>query len=107
MIQKIMDKGHSFILVCKTTSYKALYKTVESYKQAKSVKTFTTTKMHNGKKQTLTYNWINGILLNGNSEDNMEVNWCELIITNSQGKQIYCFSFVIDLDITKKISKIL
>jgi hypothetical protein len=102
MIQKIIDKGHSFILVCKATSHKALYKTVEAYKQAKSVKTFTITRMHKGKKQTLTYNWINEILLNGNKKDNIEVNWCELIIVNSEGKRTNTFSFVTDLKITKK-----
>ena len=101
MIQKIIDKGHSFTLVCKATSHKVLYKTVESYKQTKSVKTFTTTRMHNGKKQTLTYNWINEILLNGNKEGNIEVNWCELIIVNSDAKQLHCFSFVTDLKITQ------
>ena len=101
MIQKILDKGHSFILVCKATSHKALYKTVEEYKQTKSVKQFTTTRIHNGKKQILTYNWINEILLNGNTKDNIEVNWCELRIVNSDGKQLHCFSFVTDLKITK------
>lgn len=102
MIQKILDKGHSFILVCKTKSHKVLYKTVESYKQTNSVKTLSITRMHNGKKQILTYNWINKILLNGNKEDNIEVNWCELIIINAQGKQLHCFSFVTDLEITNK-----
>jgi hypothetical protein len=101
MIQKIIDKGHSFILVCKESSHTVLYKTVEAYKQANSIKTFTTSKMHNGKKQILTYNWINRILLNGNKEDNIEVNWCELIITDLNGKQLHCFSFVTDLEITK------
>jgi len=102
MIQKILDKGHSFILVCKEKSHTVLYKTIESYKQAKSVQTYTISRTHNGKKQTLTYNWINKIYLNGNKEDNIEVNWCELIIVNSDGKQIHCFSFVTDLKITKE-----
>jgi len=102
MIEKILDKGHSFILVCKYKSHKALYKTVESYKQTMSVKTFTTSQIHNGKKQILTYNWINEILLNGNKEDNLEVNWCELIITDLEGKQLHCFSFVTNLEISQK-----
>ncbi|MEA2019407.1 MAG: transposase [Campylobacterota bacterium] len=102
MINKIIEKGHSFILVCKNTSHKILYKTIEAYKQTKSVKTFTITRMHNGKKQTLTYNWINKILLNGNKEDNIELNWCELIIENIDGKRVHCFSFVTDLEITNK-----
>jgi len=101
MINKIIEKGYSFILVCKNTSHKALYKIVENYKQTKAIKTFTISKMHNGKKQTLTYSWINEILLNGNKEDNIEINWCELVIINSVGKQTNCFSFVADIKITK------
>jgi hypothetical protein len=101
MIQKVVDKNHSFIFVSKEKSHKAMYKTVEAYKQAKSTKTFTTSQIHNGKKQILTYNWINKILLNGNKEDNMEVSWCELIIVNSDGKRTNTFSFVSDLKITK------
>jgi hypothetical protein len=99
MIQKIIDKGHSFILVCKNKSHIALYKTVEAYKQANSVKIFKTSQIHNGKKQILTYHWINNILLNGNKKDNIEVNWCELIITDLNGKKLHCFSFVTDLKI--------
>jgi hypothetical protein len=101
MIQKVVDKNHSFIFVSKEKSHKAMYKPVEAYKQAKSTKTFTTSQIHNGKKQILTYNWINKILLNGNKEDNIEVNWCELIITNLEGKQLHCFSFVTDININK------
>ena len=101
MIRKTLDKGNSFILVCKATSHKVLYKTIESYKQVGSVKTFTLSKMLNGRKQTWTYNWINQILLNGNKEDNIEVNWCELIVVNASGKRLHCFSFVTDLRITR------
>jgi len=28
------------------------------------------------------------------------MNWCELIITNLEGKKLHCFSFVTDLKIT-------
>jgi hypothetical protein len=61
MIQKILDKGHSFILVCKTKSHKALYKTVENYKQAKSVKTFTLSKIDYHHKQHIVDFFINSI----------------------------------------------
>lgn len=99
MIKKTIDKNHSFIFVSKEKSHKTMYKTIESYKQAKSTKTLITSKIHKGKKQILTYNWINKILLNGNKEDNIEVNWCELIITNLDGKKLHCFSFVSDIKI--------
>ena len=102
MIEKIVEKGHSFILVCKETSHKVLYKQIESFKLANSCKTFSISRMHNGEKQILTYNWINELLLNGNKEDNIEINWCELIITNFDGKKLHCFSFVTDLKINEK-----
>ena len=102
MIKKIVEKGHSFILVCKETSHKILYEQVETFKLANSHKIFTTTRMHNGKKQILTYNFINELLLTGSNTNNEEVNWCELVITNLEGEQLHCFSFVTDLKITDK-----
>jgi hypothetical protein len=100
MIKKIVEKGHSFILVCKETSHKILYEQVETFKLANSHKTFTTTRMHNGKKQILIYSFINELLLTASTTNNTEVNWCELVITNLDGKQLHCFSFVTDLKIT-------
>ena len=100
MISKIKEKGHSFILVCKETSHKILYEQIERFKSANSHKTVTIEKMHNGKKQFFTYNFINGLLLTGGNIDNAEVNWCELIITNLEGKKLHTFSFVTDLKIT-------
>ena len=100
MINKIREKGHSFILVCKETSHKILYKQIETFKLANSHKTLTMTRMHNGKKQFLVYNFINELLLTGSATDNAEVHWCELIITNLEGKKLHCFSFVTDLKIT-------
>ena len=66
-------------------------------KLANSHKTLTMTRMHNGKKQFLVYNFINELLLTGSDTDNAEVNWCELII---EGKRLHYFSFVTDLKIT-------
>jgi hypothetical protein len=100
MIKKIVEKSHSYILVCKETSHKILYKQVETFKLANSHKTLVKSRIHNGKKQILTYNFINGLLLTGSNVDNVEVNWCELVITDLNGKQLHCFSFVTNLKIT-------
>jgi hypothetical protein len=100
MINKILEKGYSFILVCKKTSHKILYEQIQTYKLAKSCKTLTISKIHNGKKQIWTYNFINELLLTGSNTDNVEVNWCELIITDLKGKQLHHFSFVTNLKIT-------
>ena len=101
MIQKVIEMGHSFIFVCKEESHKFLYSQIESFKSVGSCKTFQTSQIHNGKKQIITYNWINGLLLNSSTKENVEVNWCEMIITDLNGKQIHCFSFVTDLEINK------
>ena len=101
MINKIEQKGHSFIFVAKEKSHKVMYKTIENYKQTKAVQTYTTSIIKNGKKQIHTYNYINNILINGNKEDNTEVNWCELIITNLDGKKLHIFSYITDIKLTK------
>jgi len=62
MINKIREKGHSFILVCKETSHKILYKQIETFKLGNSHKMLTMTRMHNGKKQFLVYNFINELV---------------------------------------------
>ena len=100
MIKKIIEKAHSYILVCKETSHKILYKQIETFKLANAHKTVTITKVHNGKKQIWRYNFINGLLLTGSTTDNVEVNWCELVITNLEEEQLHCFSFVSNLEIT-------
>ena len=103
MIEKIISCGASFILVCKTTSHKSLYEQVETFKLANSHKTITKSIIHQGKKQVWIYSWINELLLNGNDKNNnIEVNWCELIITDNFGKQLHCFSFVSDMQITQE-----
>ena len=101
MIEKVIQKNHSFIFVAKEKSHKVLYKTIENYKQTNAVKTYTISVIKNGKKQIYTYNYINNILLNGNKEDNLEVNWCELIITNLDGKKLHTFSYVTDIKLTQ------
>jgi len=101
MIDKVMQKDHSFIFVAKEKSHKVLYKTIENYKQTNAVKIYTTSVIKNGKKQIHTYNYINNILLNGDKKDNLEVNWCELIITNLDGKKLHTFSYVTDIKLTK------
>ncbi len=101
MIKKILEKSHSFILVCKEKSHKVLYKSIEAYKRANSCNTFEISKIHNGKKQIWTYSWINNLLLNGNNTDNIEINWCELVIVNLEGRRLHCFSFVSNINISR------
>jgi len=100
MINKIIEKGYSYILVCKETSHSFLYEQIEMIKNSGHCNTYKSFKIHNGKKQFFTYSWENELAIN-NSKDSIDINWCELIITNLDGKKLHCFSFVTDIKITK------
>jgi len=52
--------------------------------------------------QTTTCNYINKVPIKG-GEDALDTNWCEIIITNENGKKIYHNCFVTDIEITDKI----
>jgi hypothetical protein len=101
MIKSIIEKGYSFILVCKQESHKFLYEQIELIKNSGHCHTVKLEKMVNGKKQIFTYYYENDIALN-NSKDSININWCELIITNLDGRKLYHNSFVTDIKITTK-----
>ena len=101
MIKSIIEKGYSFILVCKQESHKFLYEQIELIKNSGHCHTVKLEKMVYGKKQIFTYYYENNIALN-NSKDSININWCELIITNLDGRKLYHNSFVTDIKITAK-----
>ena len=58
--------------------------------------------MYNGKKQIVTYNFINDLSIknpNGKNKDPLTTNWCEIIITDLDGKKLYHNSFITNLPI--------
>ena len=52
------------------------------------------------KKTTYTYRFLNKVPLT-KKQSSIEVNWCEVTITNENGKRIYSNSFITDLTIDK------
>ncbi len=103
MIKKVLDKNHSYIFVAKPTSHKYLYEQVEMIKNLGTCDTKKFNKMINGKKQTFTYNYINTLAIKNPNGDTQhppqEVNWCEIIITNANGKKLYHNSFITDIEL--------
>lgn len=93
--ETVVNGGAHFLLVAKPSSHKTLYEWIEPLFETKYVTSFSL-KRRKGKKQFLdTYRFINQVPLR-DSEDALQVNWCELVTTNSQGKIVYRNSFITD-----------
>jgi len=103
MIKKVLEKQHSYIFVAKPTSHKYLYEQITMIKNLGTIDTKQISKMVNSKKQTFTYNYINNLSIknpNGDTQNPpIEVNWCEVTVTNAIGKKLYHNSFITDIDI--------
>jgi len=109
MIEATIAKDYSYMFICKEDSHIVLYEYVNTIKNLGNIDTVTTQekiKKGRGKKaittvQTTTYNYINKVPIKG-GEDALDTNWCEIIITNEDGKKIYHNCFVTDIEITDK-----
>jgi len=104
MIEKVLDKEYSYIFVAKKESHKYLYEQVAMIQNLETCDTKVLSKIHNGKKQNITYNYINDIYIknpNGKTKDPLKTNWCEIIITDTTGKKLYSNSFITNITITK------
>ena len=91
--QAALNEGLNFIFVCKPNSHKTLIEWIEGMDKNNAIITIEE-KWRKGKKTyTNTYRFINKVpLRDGN--DALEINWCELITTDSNGKVTYQNSYV-------------
>lgn len=93
-----LKQGFNFIFVCKPDSHKSLYKDyIESGIKIETVEI--TRRNSKGKKDTLSYRFINDVPLR-DGEDALKVNWCEISIVNDSGKITYRNSFITNHSIT-------
>ena len=100
-IKEVKDKGHNFIFVCKRNSHKGIYEYVDMIDNLNTIDTIQLTKRDkSNKKTTYTYRFLNKVPLT-KKQSSIEVNWCEVTITNENGKRIYSNSFITDLTIDK------
>ena len=97
--QKLKDKKLHFILVCKPDSHAALYETVD-FLAANQVLASYQKRLWNGKYgEIYTYRYANSLPLRGDQAA-IEVNWCELTITQEgTGQQIYKNAFITDFEV--------
>lgn len=96
-----MAEELNFILVCKPDSHKTLYEWVNSLENTGDIKTVQVKTRQGKKTRIYTYRFVNQVPLR-DGDDALEVNWCELVITNEKGKKTYKNSFITNHLITKK-----
>ena len=97
--EELLELGFHFILVCKQTSHKTLYKWVDLLESIGNLQVFTK-KVRTGQKTEFhTYRYANKLPIR-DTDDAVMVNWCELTIRNWDGKILYKNSFITDHKIT-------
>ena len=107
LCQLMRDEGLDFILVCKEDSHKTLYEYLDYLKE--DIRTVEKRQWVAKRNKRDTYRFLNGLPLR-DSEDALEVNWCELISTienehpegKNEDKVIYKNAFVTNFEITEK-----
>ncbi len=99
--EDLLELGFHFILVCKQTSHKTLYKWVDLLESIGDLHVFTK-KVQNGRKTEIhTYRYANKLPIR-DTDDALMVNWCELTIRDEAGKILYKNAFITDHTITAR-----
>ena len=97
--RRALRNNYHFIFVCKPDSHKHLYQWVELLEPGEDLHELKVRVKHKGKWENHTYRYANAVpLVDG--ERALEVNWCEVVITNKKGKRLYKNAFISDLKIT-------
>lgn len=97
----VLDKGLSFLFVCKPDSHKTLYEWVDELDRLKSVQTVVVKRRRGKKTEIDTYRFVNQVPLR-DGEDALMVNWCELKTTTPDGKVVYHNAFATNHEINKE-----
>jgi hypothetical protein len=93
--------GFHFIFVCKPESHKTLYDWVNLLQPAQDL-FILKRRVKNPRNQweTHTYRYANQVPL-AEGEDALKVNWCELTVTDAEGKVLYHNGFITDFKISE------
>jgi len=98
-IHQIKEDGFHFILTCKPDSHKTITTWVEELERLGKVNTLTK-QWRKGKKYFVdTYRFVNNLPLR-DGEDALEVNWCEIVTTDENGKVVFINAYITDHEIT-------
>jgi len=97
----MLDEELNFILTCKPDSHKTLYKWLKDLEAMKAIQTVVDRRWTGKAREIDTYRFVNQVPLR-DSDDALEVNWCELTTTLEDGTVIYKNAFATNYEITKE-----
>lgn len=93
--------GFHFIFTAKPDSHLALSRWIDQLEPGLDLRSLTLRVKIDGHWQTQVYRWANRVpLVEG--EDALQVNWCEVTITDTKGEGLYHNSFVTDWPLDEK-----
>ena len=96
----MLEQGLDFILTCKPDSHKTLYQWLDELEKMKAIETVVEKRWTGKRHEIDTYRFAIQVPLR-DSDDALNVNWCELTTTLSDGKVIYKNAFATNFNISK------
>jgi len=97
--RQVLLHGFHFLFTCKPTSHATLDQWVEGLEPGRDLHTLKRrVKGKSNRWERHHYRWANGVPLT-DSDEALKVNWCELTITDAQGKVCYRNAFITDWQI--------
>ena len=81
-------QGFHLLLVCKPDSHSLLYEWIADFERSGQVRVIERTRKEGKRRLTERYRYMNQVPLR-DSDDALMLNWCELTITDAQGKTVY------------------
>ena len=96
LIKKVREKEHNYIFVCKETSHKKMYETINYVQKLEELDTKVVSKINKSrKKEIYHYKYLNEVNLTGD-KDSIKVNWCSIEVKNEKDKVVYSGAFATD-----------
>lgn len=86
--ERVLKQNASFIFTCKPDSHQTLYEWVDELARSGKVDTVVRARWDGKKRLTDTYRYVNLVPLR-DSDDALMVNWCELVTTAQDGKEMF------------------
>jgi len=91
--EAVLNEDMNFLFVCKPQSHKWLYEWVDINEKEGELHEFMQEDGHGKKKLTSCYRYTQNVPLKDH-EDALTVNWIEVIVSDSNGKQVYHNAFI-------------
>ncbi len=100
--RQVLLHGFHFLFTCKPGSHTYLSQWVGELEEGNGLRTLTQRlKGKSNRWEYHRYRWANGVPL-ADGEDALQVNWCELTVTDSADNRLYHSSLVTDWEISAK-----